>query len=245
MSASTEGAVVHQYRLNPARFARVRRRVIAGLAVFTPLFLAVVWYVDARLDRRHLFDLLFLPAIIGWTIYRQLQQERKKWESLVLELHSDRLIRKLPDYPAFEVGPGDVTTMIESPAGIRILTNSQRKTMLVSTDLIEYGDLRRRLAEWAPITRPSRSIRTSIRRVVMGIASMLLCLVLFGGPIYLMYTPHHELILPLGVALFIGMAAMIWYYRGSPMVPTSFRKTSWILLLLPLLATISRLVWNS
>jgi hypothetical protein len=242
MYATTESAAIHQYRLEPARFARVRRRMITGLVVVVPLLLAAVWYLDARLDkRRDLFDFVGLPAIVGWVSYRQIQRARKKWTSLVLELRSDRLIRTLPDFPVLEIAPSDVTTMVESSRGIIVRTDSRRKTLAVSTDLLEYDDFRNRLAAWAPMAKVVRASRSS-RTYIMTIASVLWCVLIFGGPLYLIYTPHHALILPLGTAIFIGMAAAILYYQDSPEMPTSFRKTSWILLLLPLFATISRLI---
>jgi hypothetical protein len=244
MSATTESATIHQYRLDPARFARVRRRMITVLVVVAPLLLAAVWYLDARLDkRRDLFDFVGLPAIVGWVTYRQIQRARKKWTSLVLELRSDRLIRKLPDFPILEIAQGDVTTIVESSGGIRVQTVFPRKTLLVTTDLLDYGDFRNRLAEWAPMAKVVQP-RLSSRKFILSIASVLWCALIFGGPFYLMYTPHHELILPLGIGLFVGMAATIWYYHDSLDMPTSFQKTSWILLLLPLLATIARLSGN-
>jgi hypothetical protein len=243
MSATIEGTA-HQYRLNPARFAKVRRRMITGLAVVAPLLLAGVWYLDARLDKgRKFFHFVGMPAIVGWVTYRQFQRERKKWDSLVLEFRNDKLIRTLPDFPVLEIAPSDVTTIVESSAGIWIRTNSRRKALAVSRDLLDYDDFRSRLAAWAPmakVVQPSPSSRTFI----MGIVSVLWCVLIFGGPLYLMYTPHHELILPLGVGLCIGMVGTIWYYHRSTDMPTSFQKRSWILLLLPLIATIYRLVGN-
>lgn len=241
MSATPESPDVHQYRLAPARFARVRRRMITALAVFAPFFLALVWYLDARLDsRRNFFDFVGLPAVLGYLGYSALRRERRKWDSFVLELRRDRLIRTLRDFPELEIAPGEVTTIAEYRRGVHIRTNSRRKALAVSTDLLDFDDFRNRLAAWAPmakVVQPTSTSRTSI----VGIASLLWCLLIFGGPLYLMYTPHHELILPLGFGLFIGMAVTIWYFHCSPDMPASTQKTAWVLLLLPLLATIVRL----
>lgn len=216
--------------------------MLTRIALVGPIILAGIWYLDGRLDRRrNLFDFVGLPAILAWVAYRQIQREGKKWNSVVLEFRGESLIRTLPDFPLLEITRSEVTTIVESAGGICIRTNSRRKALVVSTDLLDYSDFRNRLAAWAPVANlvpPSPSSRSSI----MGIVSALCCMLLLGGPLYLVYTPHHELILPLGIVLFIGMAAMIWYYHDSPDMPTSFRKTSWILLLLPLLATISRLM---
>jgi hypothetical protein len=146
----------------------------------------------------------------------------------------------LPDFPLLEIAASDVTTIVESSVGIIIRTNTRRKVLIVSKDLLDYDDFRNRLAAWAPMAKVEQRSPFS-RTSLMGIVSMLWCAVIFGGPLYLMYTPHHELILPLGIGLFIGMAAMLWYSNGSPYIPTSMRRTIWLLLLLPAGVTITRL----
>jgi hypothetical protein len=237
MFAPTE---VRQYRMDPARFARMRRRMITRLAVVAPFLLIAVWYLSGRLGRgRDVLDFIVLPATLLWETYRAVQRERDKWNSLVLEFRGDSLVRTLHRYPLVEIASSEVTAIEEFSAGIIVRTDSRSKTLIVSRDLLGYDDFRNRLAAWAPMVNVVG--RSS---PIRGIVSMLWCALIFGGPLYLMYTPHRELILPLGIGLFIGMAAMVWYYHRSPMMPTSFRKTSWILLLLPLLATISRLMWS-
>lgn len=240
MPATVDSTTVRQYRMDPACFAKMRRTMIIRGALLVPLLLAVSWYFDARLDRsRDFFDFVGLPAILVWIVYKGVQRERDKWNSLVLEFRGDSLIRTLPGYPLLEIAPGEVTAMAESYGVFIVRTNSKRKTLIVSSDLLAYDDFRNRLLAWAPTVKVVRRSPS-----ITGILSMLWCVLIFGGPLYLMYTPHHALILPLGIGLFIGMAGMVWYYQGSPMMPTSFRKTSWILLLLPLFATISRLMGN-
>src|SRR5216684_2955208 len=175
MYSTIESAAIHQYRLDPARFARVRRRMITGLVMVVPLLLAAVWYLDARLDkRRGFFDFVGLPAILGVVTYRQFQRERKKWNSLVLELRSDSLTRTLPDFPVLEIAPSDVTTIVESSVGVRVQTNSPRRTLFVSTDLLDYGDFRNRLAEWAPMAKIVQP-RLSSRKFILSLASVLWC----------------------------------------------------------------------
>ncbi len=226
--------------MDPAGFARMRRRMITRLAVVAPFLLIAVWYLSGRLGRgRDVLDFIVLPATLVWETYRAVQRERDKWNSLVLEFRGDSLFRTLHRYPLLEIAPSEVTAIEEFSAGIIVRTDSRGETLIVSGDLLGYDDFRNRLAAWAPMVNVVG--RSS---PIRGVFSMLWCALIFGGPLYLMYTPHRELILPLGIGLFIGMAAMVWYYQRSPMMPTSFRKTSWILLLLPLLVTISRLMWS-
>jgi hypothetical protein len=240
MFAATNSTKVQQYRMDPARFARMRRRMLARLAVVAPFLVVVGWYLFGHLSRgRDLFDFIVLPVTLAWETYQAVQRERGKWNSLVLEFRGDNLIRTLPRYPTLEIAPSEVTAIVEFSGGIIVRTNSRGKTLIVSDDLLGYDNFRNRLAAWVPKINLVRRAPS-----LMGFASMLWCVLIFGGPLYLMYTPHRELILPLGIGLFIGMAATVWYYQRSPMMPTSFRKASWVLLLLPLLATVSRLSEN-
>jgi hypothetical protein len=238
MFAATERTTVQQYRMDPARFARMRERMITRVAVVVPPLLAVVWYFSGGLGKgRDILDFIVVPATLAWELYRAVQRERDKWDSLVLEFRGDSVIRTMHRYPLLEITASEVTAIVEFSGGIIVRTNSRGKTLIVSGDLLGYDDFRNRLAAWAPMVNVAERAPA-----IRSILSMLSCALLFGGPLYLMYTPHRELIIPLGIGLFIGMAGMIWYWQRSPMMPTSFRKTSWILLLLPLLATISRLM---
>lgn len=238
MSVSVDNTTVQQYRMDPTRFVTMRRTMIVRAALLLPLLLAVCWYFDARLDHsRNVFDFVGLPLIMAWVVYKGVQRERDKWSSLVLEFRDNSLIRTLPGYPLLEIAPSEVTRMVDFSGGIIVRTESRRKTLIVGSDLLGYEDFRNRLVAWAPTAKVEQR-NLSLR----GIISVLGCILIFGGPVYLMYTPHHELILPLGAASFAGMVTIILYSQGSPNVPTSVQKTSWVLLLLPLLATISRLM---
>jgi hypothetical protein len=46
----------------------------------------------------------------------------------------------------------------------------------------------------------------------------------------------------LGIALSLSMLTLILYVRKSPQIPIREQKSLWILLLLPILATLFRLV---
>ena len=245
MSAGLEDTSVHRarlYQMDPARFAKFRRSMIVKSAIFAPLMIACIWYLDGRATpRRDLFDFVGTPAILAWTIYRWIQSEREKWDTLLLEFRDGTLVRRLPDFPTLEIAPGEVTKIVESTHGIMIKTSSRRKFLLVSRWLLDYDDFRSRLAVWAPSTEIVRAA-PSIPAFIKSSVSVVMCIALFGGPLYLMYTPYHKLIVPLGLGLVVGLAAMTLYYYRSPNVPISFRKAGWILPALPLLAMISRLL---
>lgn len=242
--ANVENPAVPQsrsYRLEPARFAGLRRRMIIGVAIVGPLMLAGIWYLDGRFESKHrLFDFVFLPLMLVWVSYRSIQRERRKWDALVLELSDACLIRRLPDFPPLDMVPNAVTTIVESSRGINIQTNSRLKTLFVSNGLLDYDDFRSRLAAWAPTARVVQAT-PSVRASITAVASVLWCILMFGGPLYLMYTPYRELVLPLGIGLVIGLVATILYYQGSPNMPSSAKYGLWVLLLLPLLAIITRL----
>jgi hypothetical protein len=241
--SSTDNPTIPQasiYQLDPERFAGIRRSMIIRIGVGLPLVLAVIWYMDGRTKpSRDLFDLVGLPAIIAWTSYRSIQREREKWNSMVLEFRDGMLVRRLKDFPPLEIAPSEVTKIVEAARGITIRTNSGPKYLYVNRGLLDYEDFRTRLAVWAASAEVVQATPSALTIIKSG-ASMLMCIALFGGPLYLIYTPYHRLILPLGLVLAIGFVAMILYYQRSPNMPTSFRRTSWILVALPLFAMIVR-----
>jgi len=216
--------------------------MISVVAVVTPLLIAGIWYLDGRLKPdRNIFDFLLAPIIAVLTAYRSIQREKNKWDSIVYEFRAGTLVRELPDYPPLEITPGEITKIVESDHGITVQTSSRLRWLPVPRALIGYADFRNRLVVWAPTVEVIRAAR-SLKSVIQSVAAVLVCVALFGGPFFLMYTSHRELVLPLGTALTAGFVAMILYYRNSPHVPTSFRMTAWILLALPVLAMIERLV---
>jgi hypothetical protein len=228
------------YQLDPERFAGARRSMIIRIAVAVPLVLAVIWYMDGRAKPgRDLFDLVALPAIIAWTTYRSIQRESEKWNSMSLEFRDGMLVRRLKDFPPLEIAPNEVTKIVEAARGITIRTNSRPKFLYVNRELLDYEDFRNRLAVWAVSAEVVLATPSAVS-IIKSVASMPICIALFGGPLYLIYTPYPRLILPLGLVLVIGFVAMILYYQRSPNVPTSFRRTSWILVALPLFAMIVR-----
>jgi hypothetical protein len=244
MSSDTDDMAALQslkYALDPTQFAALRRRVTIAIATAGPLMIAGVWYLDGRVSpRRDLFDFVFLPLIAAWAAYRQIQREREKWTSLVLELRGDCLIRTLPGFPTLEIRATEVTEIIESARGILIRTESRMKCLFVNRSLLGYEDFRAKLTQWAPGTRMIQAV-PSFLGPIKNAGEVLACFLLFGGPLYLMYTPHRVVILPFGIALMISFIVMILYYQRSPNMPSSFRKSAWVLVALPLLAMITRL----
>ena len=235
---------VCRYLLDPAQFAKLRTRMLIGMAVTGPLFIAAIWYAQRHFEAtRDLFDLVFLPGLLLWIAYRQIKTERDKWNSMVLEFDGGKLIRRLPNYPDLEILPGEVKGIVESRQGIFIRTKSPLKYLVVHRALIGYDDLRDRLLTWAPAAKvggPTPSILTFLRMT----ASIVGCIMLFGGPLYLLYTPYHELLLPIGIGLISAFVGLILYYQRSPNMPISFHKKSWILVALPVGTMIFRLLGN-
>lgn len=234
--------VPRTYSLNPEQFAQVRRKLIIRAALVTPPLIAVFWYLQ-RAQPRDRFDLLFFPVLFVWIVYSSIRREQEKWNSLTLEIRDDTLVRTLPNYPVLEIVPSEVTRIIESRHGLMIKTNSRLRFLFVHHALLGYDDFRCRVATWAQAltietVQENRSI-LAIARSWLGVAA---CICLFGGPLYMMYTPYQWLIRPLGVCLVIAFAAMIFYYWRSPIMPKSFRYTAWILVALPLTAMIIRLM---
>ncbi|HZV87702.1 MAG TPA: hypothetical protein VFF95_09155 [Candidatus Binatus sp.] len=232
------------YKLAPDSYAEFRRELVIRLSVVVPLLLAGFLYLAWHFDKdRSIFRLVFIPILIGSIVYRQFKDERNKWESLAFEFRDGKLIRKMDRYPLQELVPNEVTAILESPRGITIKTNNRLKSLFLSTRLSDYDAFRNQLISWAPgieVTVWHPSSWSYVRNFL----EILACAWTFGGPLYLMYTSRYAAILPLGIVLSLSMLALILYVRKSPQIPIRAQKTVWILLLLPILTTLSRLLLN-
>jgi hypothetical protein len=167
----------------------------------------------------------------------------KELYSAALEFRSDRLIRRLPDYPDLEVRPNEITTIKESAKGLTIKTVSRPKALFVSSGLIDYDDFRNRLFAWAPMAKVVASRDSLASNFLTVLFCFAVAFGLFGTPLYVMYTAHRALIIPLSLTSFLAILGMIVYSRRSPHLPISSRNTIWILLLLPLAIMIAR-IWK-
>lgn len=239
---SDSGSVLEPtvYKLEPSRFAEYRRALAIRLGIAMPLVTAALLYLNWHFDkdRDSFVRLLLIPVLTGWIVHRLFKDERDKWQSLALEFRDGKLIRRLNKYPTVELRPSEVTAILESPRGITVKTNDRLKALFLSNRLVDYETLRSRLVSWAPAVRVTSSQR-SFWGYTRGFAEILLCLCVFGGPLYLMYAPQHAVILPLGIVLSLAMLGMILYFRNSPQIPTSSRKMLWVLLLLPILVLLN------
>lgn len=243
MSRDADAAPTTLYKLEPSRFAEYRRELAIWLGIAVPLVTAALVYLAWHFDReRDVVGLVLIPVLTSHLFYRQFKNERDKWRSLVFEFRDGKLIRRLDKYPTVELAPSEVTAILESPRGITVRTNDRLKGLFLSNRLMDYETLRGRLLSWAGVgvTSSQRSYGGYAR----GLVAMLVCLFVFGGPLYLMYAPRHAVILPLGVILSLAMLGMILYFRNSPQIPTSRRKSLWLLLLLPILVLLVRLCWG-
>src|SRR5437660_6965481 len=170
--------------------------MLARLALAGPLFMGGIWYFDkyfrAQRDR---FDFIFLPLIFVYVSYRVIAMEKEKWDSIVLDFCSDRLLRRLPHYPDLEVRREEVTTIRESSRGLTIKTISRPKALFVSSGLADYDDFRNRLFAWVPMAKVVASRDSSASNCLTVLFCFALAFGLFGTPLYVMHTTHRALII--------------------------------------------------
>ena len=229
------------YKLEPSRFAEFRRGFFVRLGILVLLVTAGLFYLMWRFDRdQGAFRFVFIPVIAAWVVYRQYKDQRRNWQTLVFEFHDGKFIRRMDKYPTVELVPTEITAILESPQGIIVETNERLKKLFLSNKLLDYEALRSQLLSWAPTVRIT-SWRRSYWDYIRNFSEVLACLSVFGGPLYLLYTPYRAVILPLGLILSLAMLGMLLYGRNSPAIPTRTKKFVWILLLLPVLTTVFRL----
>ena len=143
-------------------------------------------------------------------------------------------------YPILELAPNEVTAIVESPKGITIQTQNRLRTLFVSKHLLNFAEFRCRLASWNPSVQITDQV-SNLSNYLRVVCEWSVCVSVFGGPLYLLLTPHREIALPVGIVLFFSTLAVILYLRNSPQMPFTVQKRLWILLLLPVLAMLSRL----
>jgi hypothetical protein len=229
------------YKLESGRFAEYRREMVIRLSIVVPPLLAGSLYLAWHFDReRGLFGLISIAALICWDLYRQFKDQRNKWESLVFEFRAGKLMRRMDKYPVLELVPNEVTAIRESPRGLTIDANNRPKRLFVSKRLSNYEMFRGQVVAWAS-TAQVIGPHPSSWDYVRNVSEVLACAWIFGGPLYLMYTSHQAVILPLGIVLLFSTLAMILYFRNSPNLPISAQKSIWLLLLLPIFAMLVHL----
>ena len=232
------------YKLDPAGYSEFRKSLAIRLSILIPLFLIGFVYLLWHFDRpRSIVRLVFIPVLICWIAYRQFKDQHRNWESLLFNFQNGKLVRTLDKYPSLELMPNEVTAIVESPKGITIKTNNRLRTLFISNRLSNYESFRGQLLSWAPEAPVTKSA-PSFWNYVRSICELLACLLVFGGPLYLMFTQRQAVILPLGIVLTLSMLAMLLYLRKSPNMPKQAQKGMWLLLLLPILAMGSRLAWG-
>lgn len=242
--ANATALVPNVYKLDPAAYPAFRRRLVVRLSILIPLVLVGLAYLTRQFDieRDYLVLLVVLPVVGCSTAYHQVKEQRRNWESLEFEFRDGKLIRSLDKYPPLEFAPNEVTAILESSKGITIKTKDRLRTLSISNRLSNFSSFRSQLSFWAPAV-PVTKWDPSALNYARFICELLACAWVFGGPLYLMYTQHLSVILPLGIILAVSMLAMLLYVRKSPHMPTRARKAMWVLLLLPILATVCRLAW--
>lgn len=236
-----DAKLVREYRLDPSRFHRRHNRMLVAICAIVPITIAAQWYTEGHFRARHdIVGVLVAALVAAISARRDVGKEKRRWESFVIELRTDRLVRTMEGFSPLEIAPSEVTAIIESSGGLAIRTNSRAKTLGISSTLLDYEDLRARLKTWAPVGV------TEHRSVFSTALTILLCLgfvaIAFGIPVFVIQTSHREWVIPLSSLSFTTLLVAILYFRNSPYWPTSARWSAWILLLIPLGAMASRLM---
>jgi hypothetical protein len=83
-------SLVREYRLDPARYRGTRKRTLVLLGIVLLLAIGAQWYFDRHSD----WVAISITALSGLIFaFREFRKNRRRWDSLVVELRSDRLVR--------------------------------------------------------------------------------------------------------------------------------------------------------
>ena len=236
-----DAKLVREYRLDPSHLRGNRMRMLTAACGIPVMTVAVQWFADGHFDPKYDLVGVVVGIVSAWFLESMNRRKnRQQWESLVVELRTDRLIRRLEGFPTLEIAPSEITGIVESRSGFVVKTNTRMKSVPIPSALTDYEDLRSRLKMWAPAAViEHRSVSSTALTILFCLGFLAIA---FGIPVYVIQTSHREWVIPLSLLSFTTLLVAILYYRKSPHWPASARWSAWILLLIPLGAMASRLM---
>jgi hypothetical protein len=139
------------YKLDPAKFPRVRRNIILTYVLFALVGLGVVYlYLRQALFGQAwtLIPLVLLVfAVTGWYA---LTQRQKYWAEFELIIRDNTLIRRAHKAPELRIDRTNISGLREVRHGLILSTPDRKNLLLVPRDLRDgdYEAVKRTLGKW-------------------------------------------------------------------------------------------------
>ena len=243
--------LVRQYRLLPSSYPEAEKRMLRRNLVPQLCVMAAVVIVSLVLSARTsqtpaALAILVVTSVALLTYMAIIPRRRvrrvlpKLWQTYVLEIGPDYLLRRQADTPDIHLRFQDVKRIEHLPGRyLRVIGNSSFQVIGIPEDIDQLAEIRQTLEAIAPITkrRADRNLNWSVL-LALG----------FAGWIVMLWSSSPRVVLPVG-AVVTGM--LIWlfvYLQRSPNVPQANRRGAWVYLILAglcllRLASVLRRLW--
>lgn len=179
--------VMKTFTIDPSQ----RNKLVRALTVRLGVIFALVLVTSSTLGALYLFKLnpnsdsssvavmavaiIVLAVIVASRLYLQVREYQKGLDNLVLSIGTDRIDRNQVQTGAMRVTRAQVTAMVETDAGVLVMTDDKNRFVWVPSQLRDYDSARKLLAQWMPIhTMPPRSAQsTKLLTLAWGLVTAL------------------------------------------------------------------------
>lgn len=219
--------VSSEYRFSEAHYSKLRRSLWTA-TILTLLFVAVFsWYSSrGREDNPTLTGgvLVFLIGVVGFSMYRAQKRQQAQARSFLLTLNGDTLVRVQDGFDPVTIKASDVLSIRSIPGQGLALRSPDGVTRLSIPETIErFTELKTALMAWCPVeemTHPPLLVRYRWPAMIAAMGAM--------ATLYLSENP--AIVLPLGVALVLGLLLSFLQMRASHEIDKRTKKLVWVFL---------------
>jgi hypothetical protein len=227
-------ASIRQYRLRPDAVGEAERHLQKTALIPQLSILAVVILVSTLLFARRAPDMkavlpvagfaaLFLTYMAFVSPKRMHRRLVKCWDTYVLEIGPDYLLRKQGGTPDLRMPFAEIRTIERRPGqGLRVIGKSRYQVIGIPESIEQFEEILHTVTPLAPVTPPSagRGLRANI---VMGLG--------FAAYMVMLWSNLPEVVLPLAGVV---SGLLVWRFvvlQRSPNVTRSARRTGWLYLI--------------
>jgi hypothetical protein len=244
---------IRQYRLKTDRLSAAERRIRKVALIPQLTIIVIVLVVSAVLAAHYaentrnaltfgLFVAVFLTYIAFASPRRMHRRLTKCWETYVLEIGPDYLLRRQADTPDVRIAFSEVQR-VEPSSGVslRVIGVNKFQMIGIPEGIEHFDEVMVTITALAPVTAP-RSNRALRINALTGFG--------FAGYMVMLWSRSPWVVVPLAAALSALLIWVVVFMQRSPNVARQSRRTAWLYLLgiltcgLKVLATIGPMSWR-
>jgi hypothetical protein len=168
-------------------------------------------------------DILYVVYICAVAIPRMRKRLAKCWDTYVLEIGPDYLLRQQADTPEIRIGFSEVKR-IEHLSGryLRVIGNTKRDVIGIPESLENFSNVLLELSNSFPAKHLSHD-RTIRNTFLTGLG--------FGAYMLMLWTRTPKIVIPLAVVVATLLVWLFVFIQRSPNVSYRSKRISWLYLL--------------